>query len=91
MDDGTLGVIDYGDPVADGRAIDTGELVAQPAGKLPEPGPTAEKVIDPSAIGGDPGWNETRASTLQGIELSFEKRSESEFFKFERNQRLAPV
>ena len=37
VDDGALGVVGYGDPVADGRAIDTGELVAQPAGELSEP------------------------------------------------------
>jgi hypothetical protein len=28
MDDGALGVVGYGNPIADGRAIDTGELVA---------------------------------------------------------------
>jgi hypothetical protein len=91
MDDGTLGVVGYGDPVANGRAIDTGEPVPQAARELAEPGITAEQVINPSTIGGNPGWNETRAGTFQGIELGCEKRSKSEFFKFERNQRLAPV
>jgi hypothetical protein len=28
MDDGALGVVGHGSPIADGRAIDTGELVA---------------------------------------------------------------
>jgi hypothetical protein len=28
MDDGALGVVGYGNPVADGGAIDTGELMA---------------------------------------------------------------
>ncbi len=61
MDDGALGIVGHGNPIADGRAIDTGELVAQPAGELSEPGLTAEKVIDTSSIGGDPSRNETRA------------------------------
>ena len=91
MDDGALGVVGDGHPVANGRAIDTGKLVAEPAGELPEPGLTAEKVIDTSPIGGDAGRNETRAVTFQLIELGREKRSKSEIFKFERNQRLAPV
>jgi hypothetical protein len=89
MDDGALGIFGHGNPIADGRAIDTGELVAQPAGELPEPGLTAEKVIDAGSIGGDPGRNETRASLFEMIELRCEKWSESEIF--ESNQRLAPV
>jgi hypothetical protein len=91
MDDGALGIVGHGNPIADGRAIETGELVAQPAGELPEPGLTAEKVIDTSPIGGDASRNETRAGVFQMIELGCEKRSKSEIFKFERNQRLAPV
>jgi hypothetical protein len=92
MDDGALGIVSHSNPIADGRAIDTGELVAQPAGELPEPGLAAEKVIDTSPIGGDAGRNETGAVTFQVIELGCEKRSKSEIckFKFERNQRLAP-
>ena len=89
MDDGALGVVGHGDPIADGRAIDTGELVAKPAGELPEPCLAAEKVIDTSSIGGNSSRNETRAGTIQWIELRCEKRSESEIF--ERNQHLAPV
>jgi len=89
MDDSALGIVSYGYPIADGRAIDTGELVAQPARKLPEPCLAAKKVINPSAVGGDSSWKEARAGTFQGIELGCEKRSESEFY--ERNQRLAPV
>jgi hypothetical protein len=90
MDDGTLRIVGHGNPIADGRAIDTGELVAQPAGELSEPCLAAEKVIDTSAIGGDASWDETRAGTFQVIELLGEKRSKSEIFKFkfERNQRL---
>jgi hypothetical protein len=93
MDDGALGVVGHGDPIADGRAIDTGELVAKPAGELPEPCLAAEQVIDASAIGGNAGWNETRAVAFESIELGCEKRSKSEIFKFtfERNQCLAPV
>ena len=91
MDDGALGVVGHGNPIADGRAIDTGELVAEPAGELTEPGLTAEQVIDPGPIGGNPGRNETRAVVSESIELGCEKRSKSEIFKFERNQRLAPV
>ena len=91
MDDGALGVIGYGNPIADGRAIDTGEVVAKPAGELSEPCLTAEKVIDTSPVGGNAGRNETRAGMFQLIELGCEKRSKSEIFKFERNQRLAPV
>jgi hypothetical protein len=50
-------------------------------------------VIDTGSIGGNPGRNEPRAGTVEVIELRREKRSESEIckFKFERNQRLAPV
>jgi hypothetical protein len=91
VDDGALGVVGHGNPVADGRAIDTGELVAQPAGELPEPRLTAEKAIDTSSIGGNASRNETRTGTFQLIELGCEKRSKSKIFKFERNQRLAPV
>jgi hypothetical protein len=89
MNDGTLGVVGDDDPVAHGRPIDTSELVAESAGELSEPGPAAEQVVDPSAIGGNPGWHESGADTFQGIELGREKRSKSEFF--ESNQRLAPV
>ena len=89
MDDGALGVVGDGNPVAHRRAIDSGELVAEPAGELPEPGLAAEQVIDTSPIGGNAGRNETRAVTFQLIELGCEKRSKSEIF--ERKQRLAPV
>ena len=93
MDDGTLGIVGHGNPIADGRAIDTGELVAKPAREFPEPCLAAKKVIDTGSIGGNASRNETRAVTSQLIELCCEKRSESEIFKFkfERNQRLAPV
>jgi hypothetical protein len=91
MDDGALGVIGYGNPIADGRAIDTGEVVAKPAGEFSEPCLTAEQVVDASTIGGNASRNETRAGTFQRFELGCEKRSKSEIFKFERNQRLAPV
>jgi hypothetical protein len=91
MNDGALGVVDHGNPVTDGRAIDTGELVAEPAGDLTEPGLTAEQVIDPGSVGGNPGRNEIRASMFEAVELRCEKRSKSEIFKFENYQRLAPV
>ena len=57
--------------------------MAEPAGELPEPGLTAEQVIDPSSVGGDPGRNEIRASLFEAVELRCEKRSKSEIFKFE--------
>jgi hypothetical protein len=91
MDDGALGVVGYGNPIADGRAIDSGELMAQPAGELSEPCLAAEQVIDTSPVGGNASRNETRAGMFQRFELGCEKRSKSEIFKFERNQRLAPV
>jgi hypothetical protein len=95
MHGGALGVVGDGYPVADGRAIDTGELVAKPAGELPEPCLTAEEVIDAGAIGGNAGRNETRTVAFQLIELGCEKRSKSEIFTFtftfERAQCLAPV
>jgi hypothetical protein len=93
MDDGALGVVGNGNPVTDCWALDSGEFVAETAGELPEPRPTAEKVIDTSSIGGDPGRNEIRAGAFEVRELRCEKRSESEIckFTFERNQRLAPV
>ncbi len=89
MDDGALGIVGDGNPIADGRAIDTGELVAQPAGELSESCLTAEQVIDASPIGGNSCRNETRAATFQLIELGCEILSKSEIC--ERNQRLAPV
>jgi hypothetical protein len=90
MNDGALGVVGHGNPVTDGRAIDTGELVAEPAGDLPEPGLTAEQVISPGPVGGNPGRNEIWASLFEAVELLREKRSKSEIFKFKNNQHLAP-
>ena len=93
MDHRALGVVSYGNPIADGRPIDTGELMAEPTGELPKPCLAAEQVIDTRPIGGDAGWDETRAGLFQVIELGCEKWSKSEIFTFERNQLqgLAPV